>query len=71
MWQQVHSALSESAHRVLFKLASFLPALLALFLALIVLTAIGAGLSALLRRILTAIKFDDRVTLNQSGNVSD
>jgi hypothetical protein len=71
MWQQVHSALSESAHRVLFKLASFLPALLALVLALIVLTAIGAGLAALLRRILTAVRFDDRITLNQSGNVSD
>jgi hypothetical protein len=71
MWQQVELALSQSAHRVLFKLASFLPALLALFLALIILTAIGIGLSALLRRVLTAMKFDERVSRNQTGNVSD
>jgi hypothetical protein len=71
MWQQVELALSQSAHRVLFKLASFLPALLALFLALIILTAIGIGLSVLLRRVLTAMKFDERVARNQSGNVSD
>jgi hypothetical protein len=71
MWQQVELALSQSAHRVLFKLASFLPALVALFLALIILTAIGIGLSALLRRVLTAMKFDERVSRNQTGNVSD
>jgi hypothetical protein len=71
MWQQVELALSQSAHRVLFKLASFLPALVALFLAVIILGALGIGLSALLRRVLTAIKFDDRVSRNQAGNVSD
>jgi hypothetical protein len=71
MWQQVELALSQSAHRVLFKLASFLPALLALFLAVLVLSAIGAGLSALLHRILTAVKFDERISRNQVGSVSD
>lgn len=71
MWQQVHSALSESAHRALFKLASFLPGLLALLVAVIVLTAIGAGLAALLRRILTAVKFDERISRNQTGSVSE
>jgi hypothetical protein len=71
MWQQVELALSQSAHRVLFKLASFLPALVALFLAVLVLTAIGIGLSALLRRILTSVKFDERIARNQTGSVSD
>jgi hypothetical protein len=71
MWQQVELALSQSAHRVLFKLASFLPALLALLLAVLVLSAIGAGLSALLHRILTAAKFDERIARNPSGSVSD
>ncbi len=71
MWQQVDLALRQSAHRVLFKLASFLPALLALFLAVFVLTAIGIGLAALLRRVLTSVKFDERISRNQSGNVSD
>jgi hypothetical protein len=71
MWQQVELALSQSAHRVLVKLASFLPALVALFLAVFILAAIGAGLAALLRRILTSIKFDERIIRNQSGSVSD
>jgi hypothetical protein len=71
MWQQVELALSQSAHRVLFKLASFLPALVALFLAVVVLTAIGAGLSALLHRILTSVRFDERISRNQVGSVSD
>src|SRR5207302_1693557 len=61
MWQQVELALSQSAHRVLVKLAIFLPAVVALLLALILLTAIGAGLAALLRRFLTAAKFDERL----------
>ena len=71
MWQQVELALSQSAHRVLVKLASFLPGLLALLLAVLVLTAIGIGIAALLRRILTAIKFDERLTHNSIAAISD
>jgi len=67
MWQQVHSALSQSAHRVLFKLASFLPGLLALLVAVLLLTLIGAALAALLRRVLTAVKFDERLARNQAA----
>ena len=58
MWQQVEQALRQSTHQVLFKLASFLPALIALLLALVIMTAIGMGLAALLRRSLTAAKFE-------------
>jgi hypothetical protein len=71
MWQQVELALSQSAHRVLVKLASFLPGLLALLVAVLILTLIGAGIAALLRRVLTAIKFDDRLTHNSIAAVSD
>ncbi len=71
MWQQVEVALSQSAHRVLVKLASFLPALVALLLAIIVLTAIGAGIAALLRRVLTAAKFDERLARNSVTTISD
>src|SRR5665213_1588827 len=71
MWQQVELALSQSAHRVLVKLASSLPGLLALLLAVLVLTAIGVGLAALLRRILTAIRFDERLTHNSLAAVTD
>ena len=71
MWQQVQSALSQSAHRALFKLASFLPGLLALLLAVLLLTIIGAALAGLLRRILVAFKFDERIARNQATSVSD
>src|SRR5271156_1854898 len=71
MWQQVEQALRQSAQQVLYKLASFLPALIALLLALVVMTAIGMGLAALLRRSLTAAKFDERLARNSSATISD
>ncbi|MEO6817478.1 MAG: hypothetical protein ABI177_12340 [Edaphobacter sp.] len=71
MWQQVHSALSQSAHRVLFKLASFLPGLVALLVAVIVLALVGAALAAILRRILVSAKFDERMAQNSTDALSD
>jgi hypothetical protein len=71
MGQQVASALKDSMHRVLVKLVSFLPGLLALLVAVIVLTLIGALLALILRRILTAAKFDERFARNQASNVTD
>jgi hypothetical protein len=71
MGQQVALALRESMHRVLIKLASFLPGLLALLVAVVVLSAVGALLALILRRILTAAKFDERFARNQSSNVAD
>lgn len=71
MWQQVHSALSQSAHRVLFKLASFLPGLVALLVAVIVLALIGAAIAAVLRRILISAKFDERLAHNSTDALSD
>jgi len=65
MGQQIQYALSESAHRILFKLASFLPGLLAMLLAVVLLTLIGAGLAALVRRILTAVRFDERIARSE------
>ena len=62
MWEQVQSALSQSTHRVLVKLASFLPGLLAMLVAVLVLTALGALLAWLLRRILHAARFDERLS---------
>ncbi|MDP9050482.1 MAG: hypothetical protein M3O31_07125 [Acidobacteriota bacterium] len=71
MGQQIALALRESMHRVLFKLASFLPGLLALLVAVALLTTIGVLLSLVLRRILTAAKFDERFARSQSANVTD
>jgi hypothetical protein len=56
---------------VLFHLASFLPGLLALLLAIVVLTTIGAVLAALLRRVFVAIKFDERLSHNSIASIID
>ena len=71
MWQQVNNSLSQSAHRVLFKLASFLPGLVALLVAVLVMALIGAAVAALLRRILTSAKFDERIARNSTDAISD
>ena len=71
MGQQVGSALAESMHRVLVKLVSFLPGLLALLVAVALLTAVGALLAIILRRILVAAKFDERFARTQTSNVAD
>jgi hypothetical protein len=64
MWQQVELALTQSAHRALVTLANFLPGVLALLLAVLILTAIGALLAALLKRLLTVVRFDERLSRN-------
>ena len=71
MWQQVEFALAQSGHRVLVKLASFLPGLLALLLAVILFTLLGAGVAALLRRILVSARFDERLTRSSTAAISD
>jgi hypothetical protein len=64
MWQQVELALRESAHRALVTLANFLPGILALLVAVILLTLLGAFLAALLRRLLSSLSFDERLSRN-------
>lgn len=71
MGQQVGSALAESMHRVTVKLVSFLPGLLALLVAVVVLTAIGALIAVVLRRILVSAKFDERFGRTQNATVAD
>ena len=71
MGQQIESALRESMHRVLVKMVSFLPGLLALLAAVVLFIAFGALLSFVLRRILTAAKFDERFARTQTANVAD
>jgi hypothetical protein len=62
MGQQIHYAISQSAHRALYNLASFLPGLTAFLVAVLVLTLVGAGLAALVRRVLVAMRFDERLS---------
>ncbi len=71
MWQQVELALRESAHRALVTLANFLPGILALLVAVILLTVLGAFFAALLRRLLSSLRFDERLARNTVVPVSD
>lgn len=71
MGQQISAALRESFRSVLVKLVSFLPGLLALILAVAILAAIGALLAFILRKALTAARFDERFSRNQAPNVAD
>ena len=64
--QQISSALHQSLHRIVLVLASFLPGVLAFLFALVVFTLIGWGLSSLLRSLLTAVRFDERLASHKS-----
>lgn len=62
-------ALHQSLYRVLSLLIAVLPGLLAFFVALALFTLIGMAASAILRRGLTWIKFDDRLTRYRGSGV--
>ncbi|WP_047489476.1 hypothetical protein [Terriglobus sp. TAA 43] len=71
MFSQVKDALMDSFSRVLTKLAVFLPGVLALLLAVVLLTLIGAALAWAIRAMLTRLRFDERVGERNSAGVSD
>jgi hypothetical protein len=60
MLSHMSDALNQSLYRVLSLLIAILPGILAFFAALGILTLLGMGISALLRRGLTWIKADER-----------
>lgn len=61
LWTHISSALQQSIYRVLSLFIAVLPGILAVFVALTLFTLIGMGLSLLLRRGLTFVKFDERL----------
>ena len=65
MYQQIESALRQSIQRVLVVLVRFLPGILALLLAVVLFTAVGFLFAALVRRLLTAVRFDERLASNE------
>jgi hypothetical protein len=71
LWGHITDALQQSVYRVLSLLVSILPGLLALIIAVAVLTAIGVGLSWVVRRLLTTLQFDDRFSSNNTTGVAD
>jgi hypothetical protein len=68
MGQQVGFALQQSMHRVLIMLVRFLPGLLAFLLAVILFLLVGLLLSFLLRKLLTALHFDERLIAGRSSS---
>jgi uncharacterized membrane protein len=67
VWAHMSGALHQSLYRVLSLLIAILPGILAFLVALVVFTLIGMALSALLRRGLTLIRFDEHLSRSR-GN---
>ena len=61
MWTQVQQALNQSLIRVLEELASLIPGVAALMLALVFSALLGGILYVALRRVLAGVKFDERL----------
>jgi hypothetical protein len=68
MEQQIISALRNSIHRIVIVLASFLPGILAFLLAVAIFALIGWALSALVRRLLTCLHFDERLASRDTSH---
>ena len=62
IWHQMSEALRLSFYRVVSLLIAVLPGILAFFVALTVFTFIGMAISAVLRRGLALVRFDDRLS---------
>lgn len=75
MGQQIEYALRQSVDRVLVMLVRFLPGLLAFFVALAILWVLGWVLAALSKKILTSLRFDERIASQERtgspANLSD
>jgi hypothetical protein len=66
IWHHMSLALQQSVFRVLSLFIAVLPGILAIFVALTLFTLIGMGLSWVLRKSLTFLKFDDRLSRGSS-----
>ena len=62
MWQQIKQALAQSTARFLTRFADLLPGTAALILAVLISIIVGIILAAIVRRLLTSIKFDQRLS---------
>jgi hypothetical protein len=67
MWNQATQSLQDSMGRVITKIATLLPGLLAFVLAVVLFTGIAWLLAFLAKRLLTAVKFDERMGKGSSG----
>jgi hypothetical protein len=71
IFDHMSDALRQSVDRVLSLLISILPGLLAFILAFALLTALGLLLSYVLRRVLGAVKFDERMARSKTTGIVD
>lgn len=74
MGQQIQYALQQSLNRVLYLLGTFLPGFVAALLVMIVFVLIGWLLALIARKLLTGMRFDERLSSRKSTgilNVSD
>jgi hypothetical protein len=69
MGQQITFALRQSMHRVLIVLANFLPGILVFLVSVLLFVAIGMLLAALARRVLSGLRFDERIASGETGGV--
>ena len=70
MWNQIGKALQESMARVMTQIASLLPGILAFIVALVIFLLFGWLFTALLRWVLTAMKFDERMR-RATGSIAE
>jgi len=68
MGQQIKLALLQSIHRIVLVLVSFLPGVLAFLLALVLFALAGWALSAIVRRVLLGLRFDERLASRESDD---
>lgn len=66
MWQQIEESLRESMDRVFTKIATLLPGILAFVLVLVIFLVIAWLAAMLARWVLTAVKFDERISSGTS-----
>jgi hypothetical protein len=67
MSQQITFALKQSIHRIVLVLVAFLPGVLAFLLALLLFAVAGFALSALVKSLLVAVKFDERLASREDS----
>lgn len=70
MWQQVEQSLHSSMSRVVNQIATLLPGILAFIVAFVVFLLIGWVLAVIVRRILAALRFDERMNRG-AGSIAD
>lgn len=70
MWNHIEQALHDSMGRVMTKVATLLPGVLAFIIALVIFVILAWIVAAIVRRLLLAAKFDERVGRG-SGSIAE